>query len=118
MPSLSIGTLLEELCCGSEQQVCAGIAVDRLDLWQHAGEDFEPQVLFVPDAVCSPLDHPDLVVRSFHKTQRDLVLRLAVGGDPLPVALDHASELLIRRQPLPLQRGLDFDTLNWPTSIL
>src|SRR5450432_1641604 len=107
MPSLSIDTLLVDLVGDwSSSVMSAESPVGRLDLGQHAGEDFEPQVLFVPDAVCPPLEHADLVVQTFHKTQRDFVLRFAVGGDPLPVALDHASELLIRRQPLPLQRGL------------
>ena len=29
---------------------------------QHAGEDFEPKVIFVAQAVGAALDHPDLVV--------------------------------------------------------
>ena len=37
--------------------------VGQLDFGQHAGEDFQPQVLFVPEAVGPPLEHPNLVVR-------------------------------------------------------
>jgi len=45
---------------------------------QHAGEDFEPQVVFVAQAVGAALDRPDLVVEPVDETERDLVLRLAV----------------------------------------
>ena len=32
--------------------------------WQHASEDFEPQVVLVAQAVGAALDHPDLVVEA------------------------------------------------------
>ena len=37
--------------------------------------------------------------------KRDLVLRMAVGRDPIPMPLDQVRELLERFQPLPAQRG-------------
>src|SRR5918996_937317 len=38
------------------------------------------------------------------KPERDLVLRAAVGRDPLPVPLNHRGELLVGTQALPLER--------------
>src|SRR5690242_13913831 len=74
-----------------------------LQRWQHAGENLEPQILFVAQAVGAALDHPDLIVEPLDKAERDLVLRLAVGGDPVPVTIDHFGELLIGLEPLPLE---------------
>src|SRR5262249_1926557 len=70
---------------------------------QHTGEHFEPQIFFVAQAVGAALDHPDLIVEPLDKAERDLVLRLAVGGDPVPVTIDHFGELLIGLEPLPLE---------------
>jgi hypothetical protein len=41
------------------------------------------------------LDHPDLVVETLDEAKRDLVLWLTVGGDPIPMTIDHLGELLI-----------------------
>src|SRR3974390_831682 len=71
--------------------------------WQHAGEDLEPQVVLVAQAVGASLDHPDLVVEPLDEARRDLVLWLAVGRDAFPVTADHGGELLVRLEPLPLQ---------------
>ena len=51
------------------------------------------------------MDDTDLVVESFDEAKRDLVFGMAVGGDPVPVALDHLGELLVGLEPLPLQAG-------------
>src|SRR3990170_7367607 len=64
-----------------------------LELREHAGENLQPQVLFVAQAVGATLDDADLVVESLDESERHLVLRLAVGGDPIPMALDHFGEL-------------------------
>jgi hypothetical protein len=53
-----------------------------LQHWQHAGENLEPQIFFVAQAVGAALDHPDLVVEPLDEAERDLVLQLTVGGDP------------------------------------
>ncbi|MEP6934654.1 MAG: hypothetical protein ABI988_12035, partial [Nitrospirota bacterium] len=37
---------------------------------EHAGEDFEAQVLFVTETVTAPLDDPDLVVHALDESQR------------------------------------------------
>jgi len=37
--------------------------------------------------------------------ERHLVLWLAVGGDPIPVSINHLSKLLVGFQALPLQAG-------------
>src|SRR5205085_4420766 len=38
---------------------------------QHAGEDFQPQIFLVAQAVGAALDHPDFVVKSFDEAERD-----------------------------------------------
>ncbi len=73
--------------------------------WEHAGQDFQPEVLLIPEAVRPPLDGTDLVVDAFHETQRHLVLRAAIGLDPVPVRCHHAGEALEGLQTLPAQRG-------------
>jgi len=46
----------------------------------------------------------DLVVEALDKAERDLVLRFAVGGNPVPMAVNHLGELLVRLEALPLER--------------
>src|SRR5262249_15185825 len=70
---------------------------------QHAGEDFEAQVILIAHAIGATLDHPDLVVEPFHEAERDLVLRPAVGGNAVPMPIDHRGELLVRLEALPLE---------------
>jgi len=50
------------------------------------------------------LKDSDLVVEALDEAERDLVLRLAVGTDPVPMTVDHLCELLVRFEPLPLER--------------
>src|SRR4029450_12149098 len=61
----------------------------RSQVWQHAGEDLEPEVLFVAEAVGTTLEHADLVVQALDEAEGDLVLRAAVGRDPVPAAVNH-----------------------------
>ena len=49
------------------------------------------------------MDHADLVVEPLDEAQRDLVLRPAVGGDAVPMTIDHLGELLVGLEPLPLE---------------
>ena len=70
---------------------------------QSTSQDLRLQILFVAQPVCATLNDPGLVVVSFDKAKRDLVLGLAVGSDSISVPVDHLGELLIRLQPLPLQ---------------
>src|SRR5260370_19943396 len=77
---------------------------DASEHWQHTGEDFEPKVLFIAQPVCSSLDDADFVVEPLDEAQRDFVLRFAVGGDAIPMAIDHVGELLVGLQSLPLER--------------
>ena len=74
-----------------------------LQFRQHAGEDFEPEVFFVAQAIGAPLDHADLVVEPLDEAERDLVLGQAVGGNSVPMTIDHRGELFIGNEPLPLQ---------------
>src|SRR5260370_19070228 len=69
---------------------------------QHAGEDLEPEVLFIAEPVGAALEDTDLVVQPLDEPERDLVLRAAVGGDALPVLLNHRGKLLIGPYALPL----------------
>jgi hypothetical protein len=86
---------------------------------QHAGEDLEPQVIFVAQAVGATLDHPDLVVEPFDEAERDLVLGPTVGGNAVPMPVDHRGEFLVRREPLPLQaRAPVLEEASCPTLAL
>src|SRR3954468_24706391 len=49
------------------------------------------------------LNDADLVVEPLDEAQRDFVIFMAIGLDPIPVGLDHPGELPERFQPLPLQ---------------
>ena len=48
--------------------------LSRLQGGQHASEDFEPQVIFVAQAVGAPLEHADLVVEPLDEAERYFVL--------------------------------------------
>ena len=77
----------------------------RSDRGQHAGENLEPQVLFVAQPVGATLEDADLVVQALDEAERHLVLRVAVGGDAAPVSGDHRGKLLVGAEPLPFQPG-------------
>jgi REP element-mobilizing transposase RayT len=74
---------------------------------QEGGDDLELEILLVPVTVVTALEDADLGVGSFDYAQAALVLQVAVGGDAVPMALDHPGELLEGRKPLPLERILD-----------
>src|SRR5215470_4830471 len=71
---------------------------------QHASEDREAKVLLVAQAVGASLNDADLVVEPLNESKRDFVLRFAIGGDAVPMAIDHVGELLVGLQSLPLER--------------
>src|SRR5713101_451076 len=73
----------------------------RSDLRQHAGEDLEAEVLFVAKSVCATLEDTNLVVEALDEAEGDLVLGMAVGGQPVPVPVHHRRELLVGAQALP-----------------
>src|SRR5262245_12898649 len=62
--------------------------------WQHAGEDFQTEVLLIPEAVGPSLKDPDFVVDALHEAEGHLVLRAGIGLDPIPVGFDHPGETL------------------------
>lgn len=68
-------------------------------------EDFEAEILLIAQAICPALEDANLVVEPFDEAQRDLVLGLAVGGDSVPMALDHFGKLLVGFQALPDETG-------------
>jgi hypothetical protein len=73
---------------------------------QRARQDFEPQVLFIPQSVGAPLDDAYLVVEPFDKTQRDIfILWLAVSGNAVSVIIDHLGKRLVALQALPFETG-------------
>src|SRR3982751_6614589 len=76
-----------------------------LQLWQHTGEDFQSEVLLIPEAVGLPLHGSDLVVEPLDETQGHLVLLVAIRLDAIPVGCDHRGKLLEGFQPLPAQGG-------------
>src|SRR5437870_5082194 len=76
-----------------------------LDLGEHTGQDLQAQILFVTQPVCPALKDPDLSVHSFYEPEGDLVLGGTIGGNPLPMALDHLRKLPVGLQALPLQGG-------------
>ena len=71
---------------------------------EHASENFEFQVFLIPDPVRPALDDANLVVQALDESERDLVLRLAESGNPIPMTLDHLGKLIKRLQSLPLER--------------
>src|SRR3972149_1169105 len=70
---------------------------------QERGDDLELEVLLVSVAVSAPLEDADLVVQPLDQAEAHLVLRPAVGGDSVPVSVDHLHGLLLGRAPLPLE---------------
>jgi hypothetical protein len=52
------------------------------------------------------LNYPDFVIQTFDKSERNLILWFAEGGNAIPVAFDQFCKLLIWFKPLPLYRGL------------
>src|SRR3989442_2892872 len=75
----------------------------RSDRRQHAGKDLEPEVLLVAEPVRAALEDADLVVQPLDEAERDLILRAAIGRDPVPVPINHRGEFLVRPQALPLE---------------
>src|SRR6516164_7536325 len=72
---------------------------------QHAGENLEAEVFFVAQSIGSSLEHADFVVEAFDETERDLVFRFAIGGDAVPVTIDHVGEALVGSETLPFEAG-------------
>lgn len=72
------------------------------DRGEHAGENFQPQVLFLLQSIRPALDDANLVVHTFNETERHLAER----GNPIPMTLNHFRKLLIGLEPLPLESGL------------
>ena len=65
----------------------------------------EAQIFLVVQSIGSTLEDADLVVEALDEAERDLVLWLAVGGDAVPVALDHVGKALFGLEALPLEAG-------------
>src|SRR3990167_9491607 len=76
----------------------------RSECRQHAGEDLEPEILFIAEPVRAALEDADFVVQPLDEAEGDLVLRAAVGREALPMAINHRGELLVRPEALPLER--------------
>jgi hypothetical protein len=73
--------------------------------WQRRGEYLQAQILLIAQPVGTSLKDPDLVVQTFDETKGNLVLWFAIGGNAIPMALDHLCKLLIGFQSLPLEAG-------------
>lgn len=72
-------------------------------MWREAGDDFDPEIVFIAVAVSAALDDPDLVVQLLDQPKTDSVVWAAVRGDAVPMFLDHRHELLVGLQTLPVQ---------------
>ncbi len=90
--------VLYERCSGLDVHQATVVACVRRpssQRGQHAGENLEPEVLFIAEPIGAALEDTDLVVQPLDEPERDLVLWAAVGGDPLPVLRNHRGELLL-----------------------
>src|ERR1019366_4847814 len=63
-------------------------------------EDFEFEIFFVAQAVGAALEDADFVVETLDEAERDVVGRLAVSDDAVPIALDHGGEFFVGREVL------------------
>jgi len=70
---------------------------------QEAGDDFQPEILFIAVAVGGALDNSDFVVQALDHAEADFVFRATVRGDAAPVVFDHLCKFLIGFEPLPAQ---------------
>jgi hypothetical protein len=79
-----------QLPCASVIRLVDGKApAAPLQRWQHAGENLEPQIFFVAQAVGAALDHTDLVVEPLDVTTRFDMTKLTGWGH------NHISTLLV-----------------------
>src|SRR5262249_36309358 len=74
-----------------------------LDCREHAGKDLKGQVLLIAQAIGTALKDADFVVETLDEAEGDFVLGPAIGGDAVPVTLDHRRELLVGLEPLPFK---------------
>jgi hypothetical protein len=79
------------------------LIIFRSNLRQHRGQYLQSEGFLIPQAIGAALHDSDLVVEPLDEAERYLVFGLAVGGDAIPVPLDHLGELLVRLQALPLE---------------
>lgn len=70
-------------------------------MWQEAGDDFDPGIVFIAVAVSAAMDYPDLVVQLLDQPRT--AVWAAGRGDAVPMFLDHRYELLAGLQKLPVQ---------------
>src|SRR2546425_9820237 len=72
-------------------------------LWKHRGQYLEAQILLIAQPIDAALNDPDLGVQTLDETKGDLVLWFAIGGNAVPMPLNHLRKLLVGFQPLPLE---------------
>src|SRR6266849_4505494 len=68
-------------------------------------ENIEAEIFVASQTVCSSLEDADFVVEAFDEAERDLVFGFAIGGDTVPVAIDHVGEALVGAEALPFEAG-------------
>ena len=66
---------------------------------QHAGENLEQEVFFVAQTVGAPLDHADIVVEPLDE-ERETLFSGRLGGNPIPMPVDHRGKHLIGLETL------------------
>jgi hypothetical protein len=82
------------------------LEIEWVILGDHSGGSthvsLEAKIFLVTQAVGTSLEDADFVVEAFNE-KRDFVFRPAVGGDAVPVAVDHIGEALVGSEALPLE---------------
>ena len=63
---------------------------------KECGHDLKLEIFIVAIAVGASLQNTDFVVDPFNQAETDFVLRMTVGGNSIPVGLNHFGELLVR----------------------
>jgi hypothetical protein len=102
-----------------DHQVLVWVNFMVLAIFNERCQHFQPQIFHVADAEGAPLNHPDLIVEPFHKSQGDFIVRMTVADDPLPMLLHHLGEFQIRRHAAPFELGLPvLEELTGPRGIL
>ena len=77
-----------------------------LQFRQARGQDFQLEIFLVAQAVRSTLNDANFVVEAFDEAEGDFVARVAVGGDAVPVSLNHLGKRLVGLQALPTKLRL------------
>ena len=54
-------------------------------------EDFQPQIFFITQSVCSSLNDANLVVQGLDESERHFIFRFVISGDFIPMSINGLS---------------------------